>query len=103
MFLKNKNIIFKIRRSKVTDYAALMLHLKKFAYLDLWQFLTNYNAVPLYIWGSIRMDHVISEPCCKGTILQRNYSHFPIFPFLKFHDEKIWEPQHDCVISKSVL
>ena len=24
MFLKNKNIIFKIRRSKVTDYAALM-------------------------------------------------------------------------------
>ena len=25
MFLKNKNIIFKIRRSKVTDYAALNL------------------------------------------------------------------------------
>ena len=25
MFLKNKNIIFKIRRSKVTDYAALRL------------------------------------------------------------------------------
>ena len=24
MFLKNKNIIFEIRRSKVTDYAALM-------------------------------------------------------------------------------
>ena len=27
MFLKNKNIIFKIRRSKVTDYAALSLYL----------------------------------------------------------------------------
>ena len=26
MFLKNKNIIFKIRRSKVTDYAALKLN-----------------------------------------------------------------------------
>ena len=26
MFLKNKNIIFKIRRSKVTDYAALKEH-----------------------------------------------------------------------------
>ena len=26
MFLKNKNIIFKIRRSKVTDYAALKAH-----------------------------------------------------------------------------
>ena len=25
MFLKNKNIIFKIRRSKVTDYAALSI------------------------------------------------------------------------------
>ena len=25
MFLKNKNIIFKIRRSKVTDYAALSM------------------------------------------------------------------------------
>ena len=30
MFLKNKNIIFKIRRSKVTDYAALRL----LTYLD---------------------------------------------------------------------
>ena len=27
MFLKNKNIIFKIRRSKVTDYAALILRM----------------------------------------------------------------------------
>ena len=48
MFLKNKNIIFKIRRSKVTDYAALsvvriMAYLKTimevygktFTYLDL--------------------------------------------------------------------
>ena len=26
MFLNNKNIIFKIRRSKVTDYAALKLN-----------------------------------------------------------------------------
>ena len=26
MFLKNKNIIFKIRRPKVTDYEALMEH-----------------------------------------------------------------------------
>ena len=26
MFLKNKNIIFKTRRSKVTDYAALRRH-----------------------------------------------------------------------------
>ena len=31
MFLKNKNIIFKIRRSKVTDYAALSRALEKFS------------------------------------------------------------------------
>ena len=30
MFLKNENIIFKIRRSKVTDYAALKLRYEKF-------------------------------------------------------------------------
>ena len=30
MFLKNKNIIFKIRRTKVTDYAALILAPSKF-------------------------------------------------------------------------
>ena len=29
MFLKNRNISFKIKRSKVTDYAALMLNSKK--------------------------------------------------------------------------
>ena len=34
MFLKNKNIIFKIRRSKVTDYAALS-HLRKSNNLDI--------------------------------------------------------------------
>ena len=30
MFLKNKNIIFKIRRSKVTDYAALKIPFSNF-------------------------------------------------------------------------
>ena len=33
MFLKNKNIISKIRRSKVTDYAALIETWKLFAYM----------------------------------------------------------------------
>ena len=30
MFLKNKNIIFKVRRSKVTDYAALTFNIFSF-------------------------------------------------------------------------
>ena len=33
MFLKNKNIIFKIRRSKVTDYAALIYCLVNYSIL----------------------------------------------------------------------
>ena len=34
MFLKNKNIIFKIRRSKVTDYAALRVKCCLFCFAD---------------------------------------------------------------------
>ena len=33
MFLKNKNIIFEIRRSKVTEYAALTAHLNIYLYI----------------------------------------------------------------------
>ena len=33
MFLKNKNIIFKIRRSKVTDYAALRINMLSLIYM----------------------------------------------------------------------
>ena len=48
-----------------------------------------------YIYlGSIGMEGVISESCYKGTILQRNDGHFPIFP---------GATMHDSVISKSVL
>ena len=34
MFLKNKNIIFKMRRSKVTDYAALSAEIWRFGYSE---------------------------------------------------------------------
>ena len=38
MFLKNKNIIFKIRRSKVADYAALMTLIYNFQVMkNIWQ------------------------------------------------------------------
>ena len=51
----------------------------------------------------------LSEPCYKGTILQRNYRKMTIkWPFsynffVKFHGTKNWEPQHDRVISNSML
>ena len=35
---------------------------------------------------------VISEPCYKWTILQKNYRKMTI---VKFHGKKIWEPHHD--------
>ena len=65
--------------------------------------------IMLYL-GSIRMDPVISEPCYKGAILQRNYrnmtrkwSFFPVIPwYVKFQGKKNWKP-YDYVISKFVL
>ena len=50
------------------------------------------------------MDCVISDPCSKGTVLQRNYRKMTI----KFLNEKLygqkkkWEP-HDHVTSKPVF
>ena len=55
------------------------------------------------------MDRVISELCCKETLLQKNYrkmtiyGHFPYNSFVKLHGKNIWEPQNDSAISKSVL
>ena len=52
MFLKNKNIIFKIRRSKVTDYAALTVKSRKFE-LRLVEILANSNEFSDQIIGPI--------------------------------------------------
>ena len=60
MFLKNKNIIFKIRRSKVTDYAALNLHLKFGAILS-----KTYKEMTLY-------PHMYQNVHCN--LLQKNLS-----------------------------
>ena len=49
MFLENKNIIFKIRRSKVTDYAALMPP-DKWAYLNI-SFLISQ---PKHVMGTLK-------------------------------------------------
>ena len=43
-FLKNKNIIFKIRRSKVTDYAALM-NVKMPTIVDILTFMSRINFI----------------------------------------------------------
>ena len=42
--------------------------------------------------GPIELDHVISEPCYKGIILQRNYRKMTI-----------WEPRSGRVITKTML
>ena len=46
-FLKNKNIIFKIRRSKVTDYAALI-------YVLAFYTVSCCSCVFLNVWSSIK-------------------------------------------------
>ena len=59
MFLKNKNIIFKIIRSKVTDYAALTVYnLKQYKYfIGLKQCFSSYNATTV----AIREEHGILD------------------------------------------
>ena len=44
MFLKNKNIIFKIRRSKVTDYAALRYVVEELSQ-NKWRYLQSKTTV----------------------------------------------------------
>ena len=44
--------------------------------------LKQYSVIPLWFIG---MDCFISEPCYKGTLLQRNYMKMT---FVKFHDKK---------------
>ena len=53
MFLKNKNIIFKIRRSKVTEYAALSIFIV---------FLKNRNFI-----SKIRRSKVTDYAALKQT------------------------------------
>ena len=51
------------------------------------------------------LDCVISESFKDRTILHLGiivYGHFHN-SFVKFHSKTIWEPQHDPVISKSLL
>ena len=68
---------------------------------------TSGQSLYMAIFGSIQMNPIISQPSYKGTILQRNYRNiswlFSYNSFVKFHGRKIWEPQHDPVISNSVL
>ena len=52
---------------------------------------------------SIGKDHVIFELCHKRTVFKRIIYLFSYNFFVKFHVKKIGEPQHDHVISKSVL
>ena len=64
--------------------------------------------IMLYL-GSMGIDCVITESCYIGTFLQRKNRKmtikwsFSYNSFVKFNGKKIWEPQHDHVISKSVL
>ena len=43
------------------------------------------------------MDHAINESSNKVTILPMSYREMTI-SFVKFHDKKIWEPQHVSVL-----
>ena len=65
--------------------------------------------IKLYPNSCYNEIRVICELVYKGTILQRSYRKmttswsFPYNSFVKLHGKKIWEPQHDHVIPKSML
>ena len=61
MFLNNKNIIFKIRRSKVTDYAAFIV--VKFCAVDI-----EISSTEIKIY---RGHIFISLPACADNIANR--------------------------------
>ena len=69
----------------------------------------KYSAVHLYHYFWVYEWTVISEPCYKETILQKNYRKMTIIwsfsynSIVKFHGKTICEPLHDHVISKPVL
>ena len=52
------------------------------------------------------MDSVKSEPCYNLELQFTGkwpfYGNFPFYSFVKFHGNKMWEPQHDSVIPKSM-
>ena len=55
MFLKNRNIIFKMKISKVTDYAALNnIYKSKFFNKDSFEIISPFNSLKLLCWNSIR-------------------------------------------------
>ena len=53
MFLKNKNIIFKIRRSKVTDYAAIS---NCFAFAHLLHMKVQINDAIIFFFNLMKLD-----------------------------------------------
>ena len=64
MFLKNKNIIFKIRRSKVTDYAALN---SDTSHLDLdHQSDCLFSQIPLYLIKYLPQLEIMADMWLRG-------------------------------------
>ena len=59
MFLKNENIVFKIRRSKVTDYAALSVFI----------FIHTYMAIHEGKPEMVKHTYMSSYPVGLGTLI----------------------------------
>ena len=68
MFLKNKNIIFKIRRSKVTDYAALRGYLAQYKAKNksCFSLISSY----FFIRITVKCKNLVSESDHFGTNLK---------------------------------
>ena len=72
MFLKNKNIIFKIRRSKVTDYAALTKRLVKPRVLKSFR-MNSFSIRAIDKWNNLTDDIVNSSTVLSFKTMYDRY------------------------------
>ena len=80
MFLKNKNIIFKIRRSKVTDYAALKYTISlKFINCDHILLKLGHNVKNTKLsFYSLIMIYIIFAIMSNCPLLMKNYNFYDV-------------------------
>ena len=82
MFLKNKNIIFKIRRSKVTDYAALSCSLKCQPSQPSQSFSTDPRNTCFTNHGALWLHE--SQQSCLFLTYSWQYGYVPVIRWVRF-------------------
>ena len=100
MFLKNKNIIFKIRRSKVTDYAALKIKILKLNNQSAGLAFDLFASLPFYIFSSTRLINSIQHEHTCEVLYVISFSIGPFRQNISAYDYSYFMPV--CSIVKTL-